>query len=166
MQLEDGSHSNLSACCLCLLWQACGRNSVSGLLVWVFSSGVVWVLGLGLRFLEITSSGYPFLLKVSWRCNISFSFSVSSHTFSALLAGHPIVPDLTLGWWCEVKWVNMSIWVGFLYTVVLKVPSSFFTRTSRKLIWLFVSSSLVNWIWGCCSFRCVSKSSSCSALCG
>ena len=162
-----------------LFWPpTCDRQSESSLIILIHNydekrldrlvvpsspsaSGVVsCCLGFFLRFCEITCFRYTFFKNVSWICvNSSFLLSTPQILLACSVRNH-IVPDFTCGWLCDVKWVYLPVWVGFLYTAILNLPPSLFARTSRKLTWLLVSSSFVNWICWWCLLRWAWNSSS------
>ena len=105
-----------------------GGFSVSSLVVDSFSFASLF------RFDLTRCRGYPFCLKMLCRCVISLFIVSVSHILLALSTRHRIVQDFTRGWWCEENGVYLSVFVGFLYTVVVTLPLSLLIRTSKKLI--------------------------------
>ena len=109
--------------------------------------------------------GYLHLFSASsvW-CTSDFNSSLSEQVDLALCCKEPITLYFDETWWLLSHWRYKSVCVGFLYTVVLRFPSSSgIIRTSRKGMDPSVpASSLVNCIWWSMLLRCSRK----LVLCG
>ena len=69
--------------------------------------------------------GYLYLERTSWRCFSSLSSSLEfEHTALALCVRVLITLYLQARLWWLSHWRYKSVWVGFLYILVVRVPSS------------------------------------------
>ena len=111
--------------------------------------------------LFIAQAGYLHLWSATCMC---FSSVLSSSSLEqmvlALCCNEPTTLYLDATVWLLSHWRYRSVWVGFLYTVVVKFPSlSGVMRTSRKGIEPSIpASSLVNWIFLSMLLRCLRNS--------
>ena len=97
-------------------------------------------------------------------CTFDLYSSLSEQVALALCCKEPITLHFDETWWLLSHWRYKSVCVGFLYTVVLRFPSSSgIIRTSRKgMEPSMPASSLVNCMWWSMLFRCSRK----LVLCG
>ena len=88
-------------------------------------------------------------------CLTSFSSVVSSlDTIIARFTKPAIMPDLTESGWWESYCTYLFVCVGFWYTCLWSLPFAVLVkRTSMKGSEPSSSSSIVNLMFGCCSFR-------------
>ena len=92
-------------------------------------------------------------------CSSSLSMlSWDEETVLALFARVLKTLCFAVMWWLLSHCKYWSVWVGFLYTVVLKVLSGcIVTRVSKKGSESCCVGSTVNWICGSWLFMCCSK---------
>ena len=99
------------------------------LVLFLFVAVLVFIFAL-----LIAQAGYLHLLHASCRCFSSvFSMSSLEQMVPALCCNEPTTPYFDATVWLLSHWRYRSMWVGSLYTVVVKFPSlSGVIRTSRK----------------------------------
>ena len=111
-------------------------------------------------------SGYPFATKTFFN-NVSSSTKSSclSHSMWARWISPFITPSNMFFGWFESQFMYCWVCVGFLYTLVTNLSSSFVIPTSKKGIKLFSSCLSVNWILLSIPFRRQTKFSNSSFPC-
>ena len=139
--------------------------------MWHLFCGCLMFLSLLLLFLLCSCSlgillivhlGYLHCCRTSSRCfNCSSSSLELEHTALALWVRVLITLYLHVRLWWLSHWRYRSVWVGFLWTLVVKFPSSWgVTRVSRKgMEPSCLGSSVVNWMAGSTELMCCRNSS-------
>ena len=115
-----------------------------------------------LRIFWMAHLGYLHCVRTSSRCfNSSFSSWELEHTALALCVRVLITLYLQARLWWLSHCRYWSVWVGFLYTLVVNVPSSWgVTKMSKKGIEpSCLCSSVVNCMAGSTEFMCCRNSS-------
>ena len=102
--------------------------------------------------------GYPLAQNTCFKWFSSPDSLVVSHTVSAPVFRHLMMPDLILAWWWELYFMYLSVCVSLRKIDVVADVRSFSTSTSRKAIFFSLSFSIVNWIPGFWEFRCFRNS--------